>query len=79
MSVGLSFNNAELLSSTNSTQQSQQWVANNGNTFLTDINGGNVFFGTQFHAYELIVGWTFDSRNRALFADRGSRQQVFLS
>jgi len=79
MSVGLSFNNAELLSSTNSTQQSQQWVANNGNTFLTDINAGNVFFGTQFHAYELIVGWTFDSRNRALFADRGSRQQVFLS
>ena len=79
MSVGLSFNNAELLSSTNSTQQSQQWVANNGNTFLTDINSGSVFFGTQFHAYELIVGWTFDSRNRALFADRGSRQQVFLS
>ncbi|RLA32857.1 MAG: outer membrane protein assembly factor BamA [Gammaproteobacteria bacterium] len=79
MSAGLSFNNAELLSSTNSTQQSQQWVANNGNTFLTDINSGSVFFGTQFHAYELIVGWTYDSRNRALFADRGSRQQVFLS
>lgn len=79
MSLGLSFNNAELLSSTNSTQQSQEWVANNGNPFITDISGGGVFFGTQFHAYELLVGWTYDSRNRALFADRGSRQQVFLS
>lgn len=79
MSLGLSFNNAQLLSSTNSTKQSQEWVANNGNPFVTDINGGGVFFGTQFNAYELLVGWTFDSRNRALFADRGSRQQVFLS
>ncbi len=79
MSLGLSFNNAELLSSTNSTQQSQEWVANNGNPFITDVSGGGVFFGTQFHAYELLVGWTYDSRNRALFADRGSRQQVFLS
>ncbi len=78
MSLGLTFNNAELLSSTNSTQQSQDWVSSNGNPFVTDINGGGVFFGTQFNAYELIVGWTYDSRNRALFADRGSRQQVFL-
>ena len=79
MSLGLTFNNAELLSSSNSTQQSQDWVSSNGNTFLGDISGSGVFFGTQFHAYELIVGWTYDSRNRALFADRGSRQQVFLA
>jgi outer membrane protein insertion porin family len=79
VSLGLSYNNAELLSSTNSTQQSQEWVRNNGNPFITDVGGGAVFFGTQFDAYELIAGWTFDSRNRALFADRGSRQTLFLS
>ena len=28
---------------------------------------------------ELIAGWTFDSRNRSLFANRGTRQQLFLS
>ena len=78
VSLGLAYNNAELLSSTNSTQQSQEWVANNGNPFVTDVGGGAVFFGTQFDAYELIAGWTYDSRNRALFADRGSRQQIFL-
>jgi outer membrane protein insertion porin family len=79
LSLGLAFNNAELLSSSRSTQQSQDWVKNNGNPFLVDIEGGSAFFGTQFNAFELIAGWTYDSRNRALFADRGSRQQLFLS
>ena len=79
LSIGLAYNNAELLSSTRSTKQSQQWVANNGNPFVTDATGGAVFFGTQFDAYELITGWVYDSRNRAIFADRGSRQQIYLS
>ena len=79
LSIGLAYNNAELLSSTRSTQQSQEWVANNGNPFITDVSGGVAFFGTQFEAYELITGWVYDSRNRAIFANRGSRQQVFLT
>jgi outer membrane protein insertion porin family len=78
LSLGLAFNSAELLSSTNSTQQAQDWVANNGNPFVTDIVNGVAFFGTEFTATELILGWIYDSRNRALFADRGSRQQIFL-
>ena len=78
LSVGVSFNNSELLSSTNSTQQAQDWVANNGNPFVTDSAGSAQFFGTQFNATELIMGWIYDSRNRALFADRGSRQQIYL-
>ncbi len=79
LSIGLAYNNAELLSSTRSTKQSQEWVANNGNPFITDVSGGAAFFGTQFEAYELITGWVYDSRNRAIFANRGSRQQVFLT
>jgi len=78
ISLGLAYNSSELLSSTNSTQQAQEWVANNGNPFLTDTANGVAFFGTEFDALELIVGWIYDSRNRALFADRGSRQQLFL-
>ena len=38
-----------------------------------------VFFGTEFDTYELIAGWTYDSRNRSLFATRGMRHQLFLS
>ncbi|MGY8795781.1 MAG: BamA/TamA family outer membrane protein, partial [Woeseiales bacterium] len=74
----LSFNSAELLSSSRSTVQAQEWVANNGNRFVTDSSNGVNFFGTQFDATELIVGWIYDSRNRALFATRGSRQQLYL-
>ncbi len=79
ISIGLAYNNAELLASSRSTRQAQDWVANNGNPFVTDVSGGNAFFGTQFDAFELITGWSFDSRNRAIFANRGSRQQLFLS
>jgi outer membrane protein insertion porin family len=79
LSFGASYQHSELLSSTNSTQQAQDWVANNGNPFIQDIGGGAVFFGTEFDSIEMIGGWTFDSRNRALFANRGTRQSLFFS
>lgn len=79
LSFGVSFQHSELLSSTSSTQQAQQWVLNNGNTFIEDTGTGLSFFGTEFDTVELLAGWTFDSRNRSIFADRGTRQQFFLS
>ncbi len=79
LNFGLSYNRAELLSSSRSSTQSQQWVANNGNPFVQDIGNGAVFFGTQFDTIELIAGWSYDSRNRSLFADRGTRQTFFLT
>jgi outer membrane protein insertion porin family len=79
VSLGLIYQRSELLSSTSSTRQSQEWVANNGNPFVEDVGGGIVFFGTKFDAFELVAGWTYDSRNRALFATRGMRHQLFLS
>lgn len=79
LSFGLAYQRSELLSSTSSTRQSQEWVANNGNPFIEDVGGGIVFFGTEFDTYELLAGWTYDSRNRALFATRGMRHQLFVS
>ncbi|MDH3616277.1 MAG: outer membrane protein assembly factor BamA [Gammaproteobacteria bacterium] len=79
VSIGATYQHSELLSSTNSTQQAQDWVANNGDPFVEDVGSGIVFFGTEFDTVELIAGWTYDSRNRALFANRGTRQQLFLS
>ena len=40
---------------------------------------GATYIGTDFDTFELIAGWSYDSRNRALFANRGTRQQLFLS
>jgi len=79
LSFGVTFQHSELISSTNSTQQAQDWVANNGNQFIEDIGNGVVFFGTEFDTLELNLGWSYDSRNRTIFATRGTRQQVFLS
>ncbi|MBT8066055.1 MAG: outer membrane protein assembly factor BamA [Gammaproteobacteria bacterium] len=79
ISVGATFQHSELLSSLNSTQQAQDWVLNNGDQFVEDLGFGRTFFGTEFDTLELIAGWTYDSRNRSLFANRGTRSQLFLS
>jgi outer membrane protein insertion porin family len=34
---------------------------------------------TKFDTFELVAGWSFDSRNRTLFADRGQRHSLSLS
>ena len=78
VSFGLNYKHAELLASTRSTQQAQDWVLNNGDPFIETVGNGGVFFGSEFDAVEMIMGWSFDSRNRALFADRGTSQQVFV-
>jgi len=78
VNFGVTYQRSELLSSSNSTLQSQEWVRNNGNPFV-EAGSGVLFLGTEFDTYELVAGWSYDSRNRALFADRGSRHQLFAT
>jgi outer membrane protein insertion porin family len=73
--LGITWNDAELLASEFSTFQAQEWVRNNGDPFDVDART----FGTEFATFELVAGWIFDSRNRALFADRGARHRLLLS
>ena len=79
LSFGATYQHSELLASSNSTRQAQDWVANNGKPFTQDLGNGATFFGSEFDTVELIAGWSYDSRNRSLFANRGTRQQLFLS
>ena len=89
LQAGVSANkNTLVVSQGYSSQQAVDWVENNGNTFqreLADTNGDGVInsldspytvFGSQFYTYELSAGWSLDSRNRALFADRGMHLTV---
>ncbi|HEX5787802.1 MAG TPA: outer membrane protein assembly factor BamA [Woeseiaceae bacterium] len=78
LSVGVSVQRAELATSAGSSQQARDWVLNNGDTYVAEVGSGAVFFGTQFDTYELLAGWSYDSRNRALFANRGTRHQLYL-
>ncbi len=89
LQAGVSANkNTLVVSQGYSAQQAVDWVKSNGSTFsrvLADTNGDGVVnsldnpytvYGTDFYTYELTGGWNFDTRNRALFADRGMHLAV---
>jgi outer membrane protein insertion porin family len=77
--LGVLAMNSELLTNSFSPFQSVRWVQLNGNTSSTDIAGGGTLFETDFNAYELLLGWNYDSRNRVFFADRGARHRLSLN
>ena len=76
--LGGTFQSAELLSDEFKSRQAQQWVRNNGSSETLGIPGA-LLYSTDFNTFELVAGWVYDSRNRALFADRGSRHRLVLN
>ncbi len=79
---GAVLESAQLLtSSQGSAIQAQQWVQQNGNpnTRIAHDDGSNnefIFYGTNFKDVQLVLGWDWDTRNRTLFADRGSHVSI---
>ncbi|MBV6417992.1 MAG: Outer membrane protein assembly factor BamA [Steroidobacteraceae bacterium] len=82
---GVSLQSSSLLTtSIGSAQQATDWVRNNGKPRTTHIEddpywGDYDIYRTKFNSAELVVGWSFDTRNRTLFADRGMRHALSLS
>lgn len=83
LSLGVALQQARLVATEGfSTQQAIDWIVQNGETNANnDIDGGFLgdeltVFTSDFTTYELIAGWSFDSRNRALFATRGQRHRA---
>ncbi|MGD8976189.1 MAG: outer membrane protein assembly factor BamA [Gammaproteobacteria bacterium] len=79
---GVAVQSAELSVDNGSSLQQREWVSRNGNPTQEIFelpNGTVVFDKTDFYTYELLGGWTYDSRNRVLFADRGARQRLALT
>jgi outer membrane protein insertion porin family len=86
LGVGLSAQRAELVTSEGgSAVQATDWVRSNGNArtrcveFVVDGACDDQFeynlFSSEFDTLELNMGWRYDSRNRAIFADRGARHR----
>ncbi len=76
----------------NSAREAVSWVQNNGNPYTesliqqgfdpatgSPIDIVTTLYGTRFTTYELVTGWSFDTRNRALFATRGTRHALNAS
>lgn len=88
--IGVSAQRAELLGSEGgSASQTLDWLTNNGDSrvqcrqIVPDSDCDDVaefeVISSQFTTFELNLGWRYDSRNRALFADRGRRQRFNIS
>jgi outer membrane protein insertion porin family len=83
--MGLSAQRSDLFTDPNrSAQEALTWVQNNGNPYTEQQFVGVppvalTYYGTRFDTFEYSLGWSFDSRNRALFADRGARHRVTAS
>ena len=75
MIFGGTWQSAELLSDSGSSLQAQDWVRNNGSSDTSIVNAGAIYT-TAFDTFEFLAGWIYDSRNRALFADRGARHRL---
>jgi outer membrane protein insertion porin family len=82
VNLGLTAQLTELLTdSSQSAPEAVEWVRHNGNTFTQPLYVGTPpqaldVYGTKFYTFELGAGWVYDSRNRTLFADRGTRQRL---
>ena len=67
---GVSYSQAEMVTSQYSSRQANEWVSLHGNPF--PIAGG-LYNGTSVETFDLALGWSFDSRNRVIFPTRGLR------
>jgi outer membrane protein insertion porin family len=82
---GAVLESAQLLtSSLGSALQAVQWVTSNGhpNSRVGHDDATNneyLFYGSNFKDVQLVAGWDFDTRNRTLFPDRGSRISMSIS
>jgi len=89
VSAGVSLQRIDLLTfAASSALQAVQWVQQNGHsysgesvsTFIepdgTTITSSSALAGSRFTTLELSASWQYDSRNRALFADRGLRSAI---
>jgi outer membrane protein insertion porin family len=88
--MGLQYTQSSLLTSSGgSARQATEWVRSNGDpserciaqdrTEVPCVPGQPIalqFFGTDYNALEFTASWSYESRNRSLFADRGMRHSL---
>jgi outer membrane protein insertion porin family len=92
VSAGVSLQRVDLLTfAASSALQAVQWVQANGHPYTTEsistfiepdgstITSSTALAGSRFTTVEITAGWQYDSRNRALFADRGLRSALSFS
>jgi outer membrane protein insertion porin family len=72
LTFGFSYQDAELLTSSFSSQQALEWVLNNGESFQVS----DTVLGTKVKSLDLVTAWQYDSRNAAMFPTAGTRMSM---
>jgi outer membrane protein insertion porin family len=68
--LGFNYQDVDLLASRfSSSNQALSWVANNGENF--DFGSGTI--GTRIKTIDIVTGYIYERRNRAIFPDAGMR------
>ncbi len=78
VTYGLSYSQGELATSYFSSDQANYWVKNNGRPIEIPGSQGRSW-ATAVDTWDLTVGWQFDSRDRVIFPNRGTRVSLNLS
>jgi outer membrane protein insertion porin family len=85
INAGFNFQASQLVANTiSSSEQALEWVRQNGDSKVScsadcDDPFSYLIYSSKFKTLELAGGWSFDTRNRALFATRGSRHSLGIS
>ncbi|MGI0141003.1 MAG: outer membrane protein assembly factor BamA, partial [Thermoplasmata archaeon] len=87
VSLGADIEDAQLIAvNGESSLEALQWVQDNGDPYRASGGFGSIYdpvtgnyvtetadvYGTRFVTPEITAGWSYDSRNKTLFADRGA-------
>jgi outer membrane protein insertion porin family len=73
--LGSAYQDSELITSSDSSREALEWDQQNGKPFQVS----DTIFGTAVKSLELVAGWTYDSRNAALFPTAGTRLALGLN
>jgi len=85
INVGFNFLGSQLdANSISSSEQAFEWVRDNGDSSFSCVPdcsdpGASAIYSTKYNTYEMAAGWSYDTRNRSLFATRGWRHSAGLS
>ena len=79
VTLGFSYQDAELLTSDLSSSQALEWVTQNGESFTVPGGFFGNFIGTRVKSLDLVAGWEYTSLNAAMFPTAGARMSAALN
>ena len=85
VNFGFNVQSSDLSGNTfSSSAQALDWIRSNGDSSINCSTSCNdpsaiLIFSSKFNSYEMTAGWTYDTRNRSIFATNGAIHSLGIS